>query len=282
MEVSRPGRQINYRDIRLMLWISFIAFTLICFSFSMFDVTFKIKEFFRNVAYYGATLLALSGTFLAGMRSEKQQRRLWLTLSAAILVWSLGDSYIGFQQFFTGLKGITRPSAADALYVVAYILFVTVAYFFARISKTKTPRRRKIDIQYVLCWSGLFVASVIIAWGMILNPIYQSVAGGTRIGILEELYPILDIAIVVSLLGKYFKEPSTFWEKSEVYIVIGVTTFMVADIVYHFLAITGAYRVQNLMANVLCIIWLMGDYIIFMGALYKIAWDNYNKAHYTA
>lgn len=257
-----------------MLWISFIAFTLICFSFSLFDVSFKIKEFFRNVAYYGATILALTGTFIAGMRAGKRDRRLWLTLSAAIFVWSLGDSYIGFQQFFTGLKGVPRPSPADILYVIAYILFVTFVYLFARISKTTSNRKRKIDIQYILCWSGLFVASVIIAWGMILNPVYHYVAGGIRIGILEELYPILDIAIVVSILGKYYKETKTFWEKSETFLVLGMTTFMTADVIYHFLAITGAYRVQNLMANIVCIIWLVGDYMISMAAIYKIVWER--------
>ena len=190
------------------------------------------RDLLARLAYDVPVATAAALAAMAARRAQGRVRRMWALVATAVALDVLGD-IVYFDVYPVFWRHDVFPSAADALYLVAYLFVLPGVYLgFA-------PRAGRSAARVILDGSVLTVAIGFAGSDLLVRPILQS-DGGVLATAGAVAYPTLDIVLlclIASLsLASGRRAPAAILLIGAAYAVSSLT-----DTVYAYLSIVGAY-----------------------------------------
>ncbi len=192
-----------------------------------------------QIAYALQTVVMVGAAGLMARAARRATgRSAWVWWAAA------GSSFASSLTFLIGLlydlDGRTPPSPgpSDVPFFVSVALMLTAALLLSSGSRVSGDRARMV-------LDGAIVATslLLISWGSILGPTVRSLDGLSLRGLVLVGYPLADVAtatIVVIVLGRGMARRLT-----ASLMAAGLLALAVADTVYSYLTIQGAWAIGN-------------------------------------
>ena len=190
-----------------------------------------IDRFFDNWLYYGL-LLGAGGGCLARAILDRAERLPWLLLSAALLLWTVGDLYYYF--FLSGAETVPIPSVADGFYLVFYPLS------YAALGLLLRARMR--GFQGNLWLDGLIAALSVAALGaaIVFDEVLSTTGGNSLMVATNLAYPLADL-LLLSLVVAMFALTGWRFDGTWAFVAAGFAVFAVADTAYLYETALGRY-----------------------------------------
>jgi diguanylate cyclase (GGDEF)-like protein len=181
----------------------------------------------NNIAYLLSPLVCL-----LRCRHSRTFARSWKVLALGLLVYGLGNVY--WTIFVRPQDPEPFPSPADAMWLAFYAFAFVALLLIVRDIAVRLPLSLWLDGIV----GGLAVAAVMAAFA---GPIF-AVTGGSFAAVATTLaYPLLDVVLLLVLTAVlalfHWRPPAGMW-----FFAAGLTSFVVADIVYLFHAANGTYE----------------------------------------
>jgi signal transduction histidine kinase len=178
---------------------------------------------------YALSSLLACAAFFVGPVLHRSGSLKWKLFGAGMALYAAAD---GLWAVYTLLgKTLPYPSVADALYLVAYLLFVLGALVLLRGSRPSTG-----DLV-----DGLLVATTaaFLIWPLLIVPTASS--GGSTLleRVVSGAYPTMDVLLVIGLAPVLLASRA----RGVAYIALlaGFSTMLGADLVYAVLNLKGIY-----------------------------------------
>ena len=216
-------------------------------------------SFFENWLY-DALMLGAAGSCLLRARLVEGERRGWLLLGLALLVWTAGEIY--YEVALASQESIPVPSLADA----GYLLFYPIAY----LGLLSLARGRIANFSTARCLDGVIVGAAIasLAAALAAGPIIDaSTSAGDTLAVATNLaYPVCDL----TLLSLVFTAAALDgWRINPRWAALGAGLIVLAlsDIAFLLQSADGTYVEGGL----LDIAWPLGALLIAAAAWIKPA-----------
>jgi signal transduction histidine kinase len=206
-----------------------------------------------RAAIYQAMGLAAAVAVLAGVWHHRpSNKRPWLLFAAGLLLWSGGDAYWNFYQWFLG-KDAPFPSPADGLYIAAYpVLALGVVTLMRGWGRAK--------LRDMLDGAIVSVSATVVIWMVLMGPLARQ-GGQSGLGIATSLGTtagdILVLAAIAQLITSR-RRTSNFALRA---IGASIAVTLASDCVYAYLNISSSYTTGMLVDAG----WLLG-YTLFGAA----------------
>jgi diguanylate cyclase (GGDEF)-like protein len=200
----------------------------------------------------GGALLA-GGACLTAARRRDDDRKAWLTLAFACLLWALGEAKWSWDELVVQHE-VPFPSIADAAFLAAVPAALVALLRFGR--GIGHHRARTLLDGALVAGSLLFVL-----WAMLLGPIWND-SSQTRLAQTVSLaYPVTDLAMVtVALLtmqwGNVRRRLSLFLLAAGLLLMAGT------DLLFTFLTNNGSYS----STDVISVGWIAAYLLIALSA----------------
>lgn len=180
-------------------------------------------------------------------------RRAWGRIALAELGYTTGSALWMYFEVVVGERPF--PSIADAAYLTFYPLLAWALLTFP-VAQTAGRDRWKfsLDIALVLVGSGTLV------WYFILLP----VSGGRDplTVALTLTYPLLDLALLASVMGVLARQPERGSRAALGTFVAGLSLFVTADLFFGYLSLEDAYTSGSVVDG----LWILGLLLMALGA----------------
>jgi two-component system, cell cycle response regulator len=210
------------RVLRSALAILLLGGTLLVALHAWLDIGGGLNFVIGSVVY-DAVVLGAGIACLVRASAFGPERRAWILLGLAILVWGAAEVY--WAAFIEGKPDAPYPSPAD----VGYLLF----YPFAYAGLALLVRARAHEINWRLWMDGAIAALGTAALGAAF--VFDFVAGkteGTPLQVATTLaYPLGDIAMVAMVVGVV---ALTGWRPGRTWslLLAGLSALVIADIAF--------------------------------------------------
>jgi PAS domain S-box-containing protein len=220
--VLAPGA---LRDGRLWKGYSLVA---LAFGVAYFLLGGKSDT---QAAIYLLFVCAAMIAILVGVRRHRPDRYLhWLLFAGGLALWGAGDAYWQIYPMLVG-KQAPYPSFADFAYLGGYPFFI--AGVFVLVRGWGRPRvGDMLDLAIVSLAAG--TVSVIFLMGPLLStsdPMFAKLIAVT--------FPVMDFVMLVAFTQLMFRRRVVNFALQT--IIVGNGVLLVADAVYSYLGLTGAY-----------------------------------------
>lgn len=181
------------------------------------------KPSWVDTYFYSFVLLAVVLAGFARVAAVKRDRRPWLLLISAMLVWALGDIY--WSIAFSDAETVPVPSLADAFYIATYPLAYAGMVLLARSVLKRVPASVLLDgLVTSLAVGALFSAFTV-------DQILSGVDGSLAEVLTNMAYPVGDLILVVvavaTLAMVRWRAEAVWW-----LLVAGFALFAIADTAY--------------------------------------------------
>jgi diguanylate cyclase (GGDEF)-like protein len=181
----------------------------------------------NNIAYLLSPVVCL-----LRCRTSRTFARSWKVLAAGLLVYGLGNVY--WTIYVRPQDPEPFPSVADGMWLSFYAFAFVALLLIVRDIATRLPLSLWLDGIV----GGLAVAAVMAA---VAGPVL-SLTGGSFAAVVTTLaYPLLDVLLLLVLTAVlalfHWRPPVGMW-----FFAGGLTSFVVADLVYLFHAANGTYQ----------------------------------------
>ena len=173
---------------------------------------------------------AASVAIVAGRWIHKPVQGGWLTLAAGIALYSFGDLVYTILVSTTGEEPF--PSAADGPYLVGQLLVVI------GIARLATPLERGFYRPALIDAALIATAGAFVAWPLVLDPLSGSQVDPIS-GLIALAYPLMDL-LLIGVLARHLLEPGQK-RMAAILLISGVMSWLVADLVYAGLSVSGSY-----------------------------------------
>lgn len=265
-------RTASPKTIRGVLWtvlsVVFFAYVVVAF-FTGTGTGVNARDVFYVFMGFTTVMVLVFTAFAI----DNKDHRLWTFVAATGVFWMLGDAvYRGAE--IMGVVGNDRLlSPPDILYLLAYASLICAVQTFARLA----GKRQKEGFDWVrfyapgvalisFCLAGLF--AYFLPNGIAVS---SGVQGEFSIAaIVKYLYPALDIAILVGLLLIILTHTVPFKKSWQGLGVFGLAFFIMADVNYSLAEPAGIYSPANVVARLIIAMWILGDILILMAAVYRL------------
>jgi signal transduction histidine kinase len=204
-------------------------------------------------AIYQAMGLAAAIAVLAGVWLHRpSNKRPWLLFAAGLLLWSSGDAYWNYYQWFLG-KDAPFPSPADGLYIAAYpVLALGVVTLMRGWGRAK--------LRDMLDGAIVSVSATVVIWMVLMGPLARQ-SGQSGLGTATSLGTtagdILVLAAIAQLITSR-RRTSNFALRA---IGASIAVTLASDCVYAYLNLSSSYSTGMLVDAG----WLLG-YALFGAA----------------
>ena len=181
-------------------------------------------------ALYLVIGFAGSAAIVVGWWVRRPVQRGWLMLAAGIGLYSLGDLIYTIIVSETGTEPF--PSIADGPYLLGQLL---VVFGVARLA---APAERGFYRPAMINSTLVALAGVFVAWPTLLDGMGLDQLDPLS-ALISLLYPLLDL-ILIGVLARHLLQPG---KKSASLLLLlgGVVAWLVADLVYAALSVSGGY-----------------------------------------
>ena len=191
-------------------------------------VYFAVPE--SQAALYILIGLAAAAAIVVGCRVHRVRMAGWSAIAAGLALYSIGDLVYTIIVATTGTEPF--PSVADLPYLAGLILVVVGVGLLAGPLGRGWYRPALIDAGLVA------IAGAFLAWPVLLDPLSDGLAEPVS-GVLALSYPVIDL-LLIGVLARHFLQPG--WRSPSILLMTaGVLAWLVADLAYVQLSLTGAY-----------------------------------------
>ena len=174
--------------------------------------------------------ISAAWAIVAGRRLHGPTHPGWLMLAAGVVLYSLGDLVYTLIATTTGEEPF--PSLADGPYLLGQLLVVV------GVGRLAAPIERGFYRPAVIDATLVATAGAFIAWPLLLDPLTRSQVDMFS-GAVALSYPVIDL-VLVGVLARHALQPGR--KPASVLLLIGgATAWLVADLVYANVSISGEY-----------------------------------------
>ncbi len=195
-----------------------------------------LSEAGQNIVYCGVAV-ATPCAIVFGIRRYRPPHRAWalVALGAGLMA---GGEIAWIINAEDGVSGL-----ADAQYMLGYVAMCGAMIIFAR--------RHSAGIGSILDASILTAAAASILWMLVIGPTLADTSGAPAEVLVATAYPLLDIVMIGLLLRILLDHQGA--DRALLLFASGVSVYLISDLIYSVLAITGAYA-----AGPLDLGWILG------------------------
>ena len=213
----------------------------------LFRITSPGSSLFIDlILFHAISLWAAISIFTSRMCDDRIAR---VTLSAAIVLWSVGSILSTYNEFSNS------PQINSALANTFYLLFYPCAF----IGIPRALRaRKKLGSLEILDATILGLGLSAIGAAFLIEPVLpysQNNLPGTFISI---LFPIADLVLVALVLALTLISPLTL---QSVHITLGIVIFLISDFLFLWLNVNHRYSLGSLSDD----LWLLGIVVLAQG-----------------
>jgi hypothetical protein len=257
--------------IQFAAWAGLVVFVLSFLLVSAFaepSMAVYVRDFFYTIMGV-VTVLAL---ITAAVKSRGRDRKVWVLIAAAGLLWALGDLAMRICEVI-GLIGSKRVlSPPDIFFLAAYAALVYIVVIIGSDTKAAGLKNSWVRIYPV----SVVILSVLISLAMAY--FLPRGVGGAPLGAysldfsmaINYFYTALDFCIISGLLLIILLNNTHFNRLWEALFVLGLSTFAIADLSSSLFIPAGIYDPANLPTQMIMAIWLTGYGLLAMSAFYNL------------
>ena len=216
-----------------------------------FSLSGGIQSVFYNLFGVGVVAAIVGGVWV----NRPGRPLVWYLLAFGQFALLVGDVYFhNYASIFGGKAPF--PSLADVFYLAAYPLVIAALLLMIRNRAPGRDRSSLLDAMIVTLGVGVF------AWVFVVEPYTQDLSVAPFERYFSVVYPLLSLlmfAVLVRLV-------TTFRERVPSYrlLALGVFCFVVADITYGALELTGSYQA----GSIVDVGWLLSYVLLGSAALH--------------
>jgi len=175
--------------------------------------------------------LAAPIAIVVGLRRYRPARyQHWLLFAAGLVLWVVGDAYMDSYLWFLGRQA-PYPSAADLAYLGAYPLMIGGVLVLLR--GWGRPR-----IGDLLDGAIIAIAAALVTAPVLLAPLIATASSAFQ-DTITIAYPVADLIMLIALVQLLFRARVPNFSLRCV--MVGIVALLIADVVYSFLNLNGAY-----------------------------------------
>ena len=175
--------------------------------------------------------LAAPIAIVVGLRRYRPARyQHWLLFAAGLVLWVVGDAYMDSYLWFLGRQA-PYPSAADLAYLGAYPLLIGGVLVLLR--GWGRPR-----IGDLLDGAIIAIAAALVTAPVLLAPLIATASSAFQ-DTITIAYPVADLIMLIALVQLLFRARVPNFSLRCV--MVGIVALLIADVVYSFLNLNGAY-----------------------------------------
>jgi len=264
---------VSLKKHKALFWLSYLVFAGVYLSFHFMPISSKVKVAAVDAAYLIPPALAIIGLSLAAIKVERGEKRFWLYLALANVLFFAGEVFWIYHEVVLNIEP-PLPSIADYSFWIGYIFFFLALISMARFSKTKALTK----VRYFLDLAVVMISAFIIIFFFILRPIYMMYPATQFFQKAVNLsYPVLDSGIIFGILINLTIYKSSQRKNSKFLIALGLLFYAVGDLAFNYFSIAEIYSPENLLSNILDLSWLFGYFLFFMAAIYRLMKDEEPK-----
>ena len=209
----------------------------------------------RDVLYVGFAVAAACMT-LAGIRRHRPAlRSVWILFTVGIGLWAAGDTLWAVFDHVLGIDPF--PSAADVLYLVAYVFF---AGGLRRLARARNPEGHVIAF---LDAALVGTVALVILWIFVIGPAFESPETDLFGAVVASAYPFVDTLLLLHLA--YLAGDTHFRSPSLRMLGAGFAVTLAADVLFSLVALLPWVREDG---STLDPMWLAGYLLMGFAALH--------------
>lgn len=209
----------------------------------------------RDLVYVGFAVAAAVMT-LAGVRRHRPALRApWILFAVGIALWAAGDT---LWAVFAHLLDIDPfPSAADMVYLVAYVFF---AGGLRRLARARNPQGHVIaSLDAALVGT----VALVVLWILVIGPAFESPETDFFPAVISSAYPFADILVLLHLA--YIAGDTRFRSPALRMLGAGFAATLAADVLF---SLVDVFPWVGEDGNNLDWLWLTGYLLLGFAALH--------------
>ncbi|MGH9278113.1 MAG: ATP-binding protein, partial [Acidimicrobiales bacterium] len=189
----------------------------------------------QDIAYQGLGILAVVSIVLGVRRWRPPRPKGWYLIALGLGLFSFADGIFNAYDLILHTP-IPEPSVADIFYLAAYVPLTLGVISLARAGY----RGRRWGL---LLEGGIFgVATLTVAWELLVDPAVRETASSVATRIVELAYPVADVVLIGVLAGTAFAATSRMRNLSYCLLMGGVVAQLAGDVVYAVTVPTEGYE----------------------------------------
>ncbi|MGH2705932.1 MAG: GGDEF domain-containing protein [Actinomycetota bacterium] len=204
-----------------------------------------------SVMLIGAALALRAG---AHRGLDPRTRRAWGRIAVAYLCWWSGEVLWFYFEVVRGSEPF--PSLADAGYLAFYPLLL-----WGLLSFRSAPRAPAERTRLILDAATVVLGGTMIVWYLVIGPTVRSGEKPLTAALLTA-YPVGDLLLLFGVSLVLLRNPGSASAAALRTLVAGTALFVVADVVYARLNLTGAYQGGGVPDAA----WMGAQFLLVLGA----------------
>jgi two-component system, cell cycle response regulator len=258
---------VKNNRLYIILWTTFGLFVSLYITSSFLPVSKTALANGQSALYLVPVVLAAIASVLAYRRAEPAEKRFWLFLMLAMLMFLAQEIYWVSLTFLQGVAEPPHPSFSDVMQFGAYIVLFLLLVSMARFSRSLIALKARFLIDTLI--AVLFVATVVTT--LFIRPLI----GTGELSVLSDkafniIYPVFDIGLLFGISACVFGFKLSRWRPWETLVAIGLAFMALADIVFTLLSLRGLYESNTFVAAGTDSIWLFMYFCVFMACVVRL------------
>jgi hypothetical protein len=252
-------------------WVILIIFLLSYVTLFFVADSAAARLQIRDLFYTFSGLVIIISLVVASLVVRGKDRQMWLRLMLAAVFWAAGDfvsKIIEFNGQATAERTLTYP---DIFYFAAYVCLAAAVCSLAAV--VRRPEKQESWVRYypvvlVLGFPLITLGMVRFVPGGLADPAY--VSASLLAIITMSVYAALDILIIGSVLFLFFSQEYTHRKTSYELVMLGLLTFVLADVSYLLFQPARLYNVVNMPSLIVITVWMLGYGLISLAATHRL------------
>lgn len=252
-------------------WVILIIFLLSYVTLFFVVDTAAARLQIRDLFYTFSGLVIIISLVVASLMVQGKDRQIWLRLMLASVFWAAGDFISKIMEFngqATAERTLTYP---DIFYFAAYICIAAAVSSLA--AAVRQPEKQKNWVRYypavlLLGFPLITLGMVRFLPGGLADPAY--VSASLLAIITMSVYVALDILIIGSVLFLFFSQEFAHRKTSYELVMLGLPTFVLADVSYLLFQPAHLYNVVNIPSLIVITVWMLGYGLISLAVMHRL------------
>lgn len=231
-EPAAGGRE--ERAIPKALLLAVVVYMAVYGLWQMSSVGGSDRSTIADAAFLPGIVAAILAAYGAWRRNRPgRTASAWLLIELALIAYALGDVVQGVYESYGDLPSL---SLMDPLYLSFYPLFLAGLLRFPSIRMGRTA-----DARLLLDAITVGIAGACAVWYLVLGPTATASSESTLESVVSTAYPTGDLILIGGLANLLVRVRHQGSRRSIRLLTLGVVLYLVADVIYVRMELTGAY-----------------------------------------
>lgn len=201
-----------------------------------------------------ASIYWILTTFIKDKTSAKG---FWLLLALGVLFYLLGTLLWSYNQF------ILHNNSGFGKLAEKFFIVQNVLYFLSLLVLINQIKSSLLTIRFLLDILIAMSAAITFSWLFLIRPLFSQ-TDNSSFSLTELIYPILDLIVLVGVISLFNTSKSVLSKKTNFLLVAGLLTQIVADTIFTYLKVIGAYSVGSINEPM----WILSALLIGLSGIY--------------